>query len=1058
MSLPDNELTLVELPACDLLEQEGWTVVDASNEVLGPTGTLGRTRRREVVLVPRLRAALARLNPTLPAEGIAQAIDLLTQERTGVSLVAANHELDGLLRGKLTVEVADGRGGRRAATVSVIDWRNPEANDFVAVRQLTVEGPLYTCRPDIVGFVNGLPWVLIECKAPGVGAQRGFSENLSSYKHPQNGIPALCRFNAVLIATNGTDGRVGSLTADWPRFSHWKRIASESESRRVSLETLIRGVCGRARLIDLVENFTVFTALPGVGTVKILGQNHQVLGVNAAVTALASKPSSDSRLGVFWHTQGSGKSLSMLFFAQKVLRVLPGSWTFVILTDRTELDEQIATTFARAGAVSEAESASCQATSALHLRELLRGNQRYVFTLIQKFRTPPGTVHPCLSERQDIIVLADEAHRSQYDGLALNLRSALPNARFLAFTGTPLMGGEEATRQVFGDYVSRYDFQQSVEDHATTPLYYENRTPELRITNPELDDELLDAIEGADLDDDRALARALGRNYEVLTRQSRLATIAKDLVQHFLGRGFQGKAMVVSIDKATALRMHDLVRAEWTAELERSEQELARIFTATPTPAVIAEQERLQARLAILRSTDLALVVSPGQNEIEQIKALGQRLGLPLDIEPHRRRLVREKLQDRFKEPADPLRIVFVCAMWLTGFDAPSCSTVYLDKPMRNHTLMQTIARANRVWGDDKRCGLIVDYANVFLALEKALAVYGAGSGGERPVADKSALVGDLDLALGEVLALAANRGVSVPEIAGLTGLERIAAVADAVEQLIAPDAIRAAFLAATRVAEGLYRAVLPDRRAEAFSPAVAVLRLIAESIREQTTEPGDIGQVLARVQQILDAGVETGGIAEGPAQQVDLSRIDFQRLQAQFTTSPHQQTNLETLKAAVTSRLQRMLRINRMRSEMVARYEELIAAYNRGSRSIEQLFAELLTFCRELDAEATRHVRENLSEDDLAIFDVLTRPDPELTSAEREAVKQVVRLLHARLQTLLAPGWRERVTARAAVRHELETVLDAELPRAYTPDIFSAKAAAVFDHLLSEREAVTGG
>ena len=1048
MTPPDNERTLVELPACDLLTQEGWTVVDATNEVLGVGGTLGRTHRREVVVVPRLREALVKLNPGLSEDGLAQAIDALTRDRSGVSLVTANHELDGLLRGKLKVEVADGRGGRCEVAVRVIDWRNPEANNFLAVRQLTVEGPLYTCRPDIVGFVNGLPWVLIECKATSVSAQRGFEENLTSYKHPINGIPALCRYNAVLIATNGTDGRVGSLTADWSRFARWKRIGSEDEPRRVTLETLIRGVCGRARLVDLVENFTVFTVVPDVGTVKVLGQNHQVLGVNAAMTALRDKPASDQRLGVFWHTQGSGKSLSMLFFAQKVLRVLPGSWTFVVLTDRTELDDQIAATFARSGAVSEAESRSCQATSSAHLRELLAGNHRYVFTLIQKFRCPPGTNHPRLSERSDIIVMADEAHRSQYDGLALNLRAALPKARFLAFTGTPLMGSEEATRQVFGDYVSRYDFQQSVEDEATKPLYYENRTPELRIVNPDLDDDLLDAIEDADLDEDgdRALARALGRNYEVLTRQSRLTTIAKDLVQHFLGLGFQGKAMVVSIDKITALRMHDLVRIAWAEERARVEALLAKLYAVKPE-----DVKALQDRHQLLVTTDMALVVSPGQNEIEQVNALGVRLGVPLDIEPHRRRMVTDDLQAQFKDPDHPLRIVFVCAMWLTGFDAPSCSTVYLDKPMRNHTLMQTIARANRVWGEDKKCGLIVDYANVFLALEKALAVYGAGSGGERPVEDKTALVEDLREAVDEAVAVAKTHGVDIPAMTPLQGLDRLMALSAAVERLIAPDDVRRSFLAAAKVADGLFKAVLPDRRAEAFQPTVTTLRLIAQTLRDTTANPQDIGEVLARVQRILDAGIETGEIAEGPPKLVNLSTIDFAKLRSQFKDSTQKQTTLETLKAAVVSRLQRMLRINRQRTDMVEKYEAMLTAYNNGSRAIDDLFDALLDFCRELDDEATRHVREHLSEDELAIFDVLTRPDPELTSDERDTVKKVVHLLHQRLTTLLAPGWRERVTARAEVKDQVEAVLDAELPRAYTPAIFQTKAAAVYDHLLRQ-------
>src|SRR5207249_5134711 len=317
----------------------------------------------------------------------------------------------------------------------------------------------------------------------------------------------------------------------------WKRIEREDEPRRVSLEVMIRGLCEPSRLLDLVENFTLFSDQKA-GTVKVLGQNHQFLGVNNAIAAtLKAREMGHGRGGVFWQTQGSGKSLAMVFFSQKILRKIPGDWTFVVVTDRVELDEQIAKTFKACGAVSEADAKECHAVSGAHLRNLLSENHRYVFTLIHKFQTTD-----VLSDRRDIIVLTDEAHRSQYDTLALNMRAALPNALFLAFTGTPLIAGEERTREVFGDYVSIYDFQQSVEDHATVPLYYENRTPELRLENPDLNDDLYNLIEEADLDEEqeKKLERELGRQYHLITRDERLETIARDIVTHFLGRGFQG--------------------------------------------------------------------------------------------------------------------------------------------------------------------------------------------------------------------------------------------------------------------------------------------------------------------------------------------------------------------------------------------------------------------------------------------------------------------------------------------------------------------------------------
>ena len=553
--------------------------------------------------------------------------------------------------------------------------------------------------------------MVIELKKPGVPARAAFDENLTHYKQQ---IPALFWSNALLVASNGNDSRVGSLTADWGRWVEWKRIEREDEPRRVSLEVMLRGTCDPARLLDLVENFTLFSEHKA-GLVKIISQNHQFLGVNNAIASmLEARKLGHGRGGVFWQTQGSGKSFSMVFFAQKVLRKLSGNWTFVVVTDRVELDEQIAKTFKTTGAVSEAEGDECHAASGAHLRELLRGNHRYVFTLAHKFQTPE-----LLCERSDVIVLTDEAHRSQYDTLALNMRAALPRAMFLAFTGTPLIAGEERTKEVFGDYVSIYDFQQSIEDGATVPLFYENRTPELQFVNPDLNDDIYRLIEDADLDADQEakLEPVLGRQYHLITRDDRLETVAQDIVRHFLGRGFVGKAMVVSIDKATALRMHDKVKVHWAAETARVQKELGELAYQPRGGELTPEQARrdlrmaeLKQRLAVLTSTDMAVIVSPGQNEIQQMQTLG------LDIAPHRQRMNESQpgLDEKFKDTEDPLRLVFVCAMWLTGFDAPSCSTIYLDKPMRNHTLMQTIARANRVF-PGKHSGVIVDYSNVSL-------------------------------------------------------------------------------------------------------------------------------------------------------------------------------------------------------------------------------------------------------------------------------------------------------------------------------------------------------
>ncbi len=1046
-----TEDQLVEQPAIELFASMGWQTVSAMDETLGAAGTLGRETKGEAVLVGRLRAALCRFNPTLPPEAIGNAIDELTRDRSAMSLEAANREVYRLLKEGITVSVADHEhGGQKTERLRVIDWENPENNDFVLVSQFTVVGSLYTCRPDLVGFVNGLPWVVVELKKPGVAPRAAFDENLTHYKQQ---IPQLFWFNALLIASNGTDSRVGSLTADWGRWVEWKRIEREDEPRRVSLEVMLRGTCERHRLLDLVENFTLFSEHKA-GLVKIIGQNHQFLGVNNAIASmLEARKLGHGRGGVFWQTQGSGKSFSMVFFAQKVLRKLVGNWTFVIVTDRVELDEQIAKTFKAAGAVSEAEGETCHAASGAHLRDLLRGNHRYVFTLVHKFQTPE-----MLCDRSDVIVLTDEAHRSQYDTLALNMRAALPKAMFLAFTGTPLIAGEERTKEVFGDYVSIYDFQQSIEDGATVPLFYENRTPELQLVNPDLNDEIYRLIEDADLDVDQEakLANVLGRQYHLITRDDRLETVARDIVRHFLGRGFLGKAMVVSIDKATALRMYDKVRRYWAEETARVQTELGELHYQ-PGGGMSPEQARrdlrlaeLKARLDVLTSTDMAVIVSPGQNEIQQMAALG------LDIEPHRKRMNLSSatgqpgLDEKFKDTDDPLRLVFVCAMWLTGFDAPSCSTVYLDKPMRNHTLMQTIARANRVF-PGKHSGVIVDYANVFASLEQALAIYGAGKDGKCPVKDKQQLVDELRRAVADATAFCTTYGVMLGEIeATLVGsLEHLQRIDDAMNALISPDPLRRNFFAHERLVSTLYRAVKPDPAALEFAGRVACLGALVDAMRAKLDpEPPDIAQVMGRINGLLDASITGHEIHDSGPSALDLSKINFAALAQRFKEAKHKNTDIEVLKAAIRAQLERLIKLNPTRADFAEKFEALIESYNAGSRSIEALFDELIKLGMSLDDEQQRHVREAMSEEELVIFDILTRPAPELSTAERTEVKKAARELLARLKSLLVVNWRQKSAARSQLKLAIEDLLDAGLPRAYTPELYSQKCLAVFEHV----------
>lgn len=769
---------------------------------------------------------------------------------------------------------------------------------------------------------------------------------------------------------------------------------------------------------------------------------------NRAVAAVDKIGETRGKLGVFWHTQGSGKSLSMLYFAQKVLRTKPGNWTFVIVTDRTELDRQIADTFGNCSATTK-ERDEVQAQSREHLKELLQGNERYVFTLIQKFGTATGETMPKLSDRSDIIVITDEAHRSQYAVLASNMRRALPNAAFIAFTGTPLIATDaEKTKEVFGDYVSIYDFAQSIEDGATVPLYYENRIPELQLANEDLSDDLDRVIEDAALDEaqEARLAQVFSRQYHLITRDDRLDKIADDVVRHFAGRGYRGKAMYIAIDKATAVRMHDKVCARWAEEINSAERALARMTGE--------ERASAQAKLDWMKATDMAVVVSPGQNEIADMAAKG------LDIKAHRRRMNEEDLEEKFKDPDDPFRLVFVCAMWLTGFDAPSCSTIYLDKPMKNHSLMQTIARANRVCGD-KEAGLIVDYVGVFRNLQRALAIYARGTAsGEMPIKDKAALFGELEKALKTVLAFTEVRGVTPAAILAAKGPARWKAIADATEGLLGTDAEKQTYLRLEGHAWKLYKAALPDPRAAPYAGDMATLHVLADRIR--ALEPrADISVVLDDIDTLLDESI-VGHAIRAPIRDADdftglfdLRTIDFDKLSAAFRKG-QQKTKVQLLRTQVEQRLTDMVRRNPTRADMLDRFHAMIAEYNSGSATVEQLFEQLLDFIRSMSGEEQRATREGLDEEELAIFDLLTKPEPKLTKGQEIEVKKIARALLAKLKReKLVLDWRLKEPAKADVRETIRIELDA-LPEIYERRIWEEKVERTFQFIFERYPAVT--
>jgi len=689
-----------------------------------------RACKRDVILVDRVREVALRLNPDIPRAAIESALEKLCERRQAMTLIAANQEIYGLLRDGIPVTFDNAQGQSQQERVRLLDFNVPGNNRFLAVTQLWIKGERGFRRPDVLLYLNGIPLVFIELKNSNVKLRNAYDDNLTNYKAE---IPQLFLTNAFCVLSNAVETRVGSITAQWEHYFNWLRADDEKQkidrvairAQGTSLEGVIEGLLPQQKLLDYVENFVLYYK----DTQKIIAQNHQFIGVNRAYDVFLQREELAGKLGVFWHTQGSSKSFSMIFYARKIFRKQTGNFTFVVVTDRDDLDGQIYRNFLHTRTVSEAEAA--QPKNSEEMRKFLGQNKRIVFTLIQKFRWDKGREYPELSNRDDIIVIVDEAHRTQYKSLAENMRKGLPRANYLAFTGTPLLGRERKTNAWFGGYVSEYNFQQSMDDGATVPLFYQKRVPEVLIQNEGLSEEFYQILEDENLDEAQQakLEKRFSTEIEVIKRDDRLEKIAQDIVNYFPRRGYLGKGLVVSVDKFTAVKMYDKVQRLWKEEIRSLKGTISK--TANEI-----EKRRLEQRVEFMRSVEMAVVISGDAGEEEKFAAQG------LTIKPHRERM--DKLDEHghdieynFKDPEHPLQLVFVCAMWLTGFDAPTLSTLYLDKPMQGHTLMQTIARANRVtsWKInevEKRNGEIVDYYNVFRNMKRALRDYAQGGDEDR--------------------------------------------------------------------------------------------------------------------------------------------------------------------------------------------------------------------------------------------------------------------------------------------------------------------------------------
>ncbi|MEA2003424.1 MAG: type I restriction endonuclease subunit R, partial [archaeon] len=997
-----TEDTLVQQTTADYLQHQlGWESVYAyNNEDFGPDSLLGRTSDREVVLTRILREKLVELNPDLPGEAYDDAVRQITATAASQTITATNREKHDLIRDNVQVTFKNDKGKRVRQRLRVFDYDEPASNHFLCVRELWVRGDLYHKRADIVGFVNGIPLLFIECKNIHKNLKTAFEKNYSDYRDT---IPHLFHHNAIVMFGNGEQAKIGSITSKWEHFHDWKRL-SEQEPGVVDMETLLAGVCDKRNFMDLVENFILFDESSGE-TKKILARNHQFLGVNLAIQSVLERKERQGKLGVFWHTQGAGKSYSMVMFTRKVHRKLGGNFTFLVLTDRDDLDTQIYKTFAGCGVVDN-DRDPCRASDGDHLSRLLAEHKSHIFSLIQKFNRDVDP-NEGYTLRDDLIVITDEAHRTQYGTLALNMRNALPNASFIGFTGTPLFKNEvEPTRDVFGDYVSTYDFQRAVEDNATVPLYYDARGDNLGVAIGDLNERIaakLEELETDDLDVQQRLERELRRDYHIITANKRLDQVARDFVRHYSTAGETGKAMLVCIDKVTCVRMYDLIVKYWDERITELEAELE-LDQAWLTGE---QKDILKRQIGWMRETRVAVVVSEEQGEVDRFRKwdiditphrrlIKEGIDLPesMQSKPRFRNMQRMDLDEAFKEEEHPFRIAIVCAMWLTGFDVPCLSTLYLDKSLKAHTLMQAIARANRV-NEGKNNGLIVDYCGILKHLRKALATFAGtvagGPGGKiDPAKPEEELLVDLAETIAFVRAFLDEHSASLDDIIRKTGFERNAAIMACKDAANKNDETRKRFEVMCREVFKKFKACINVRGVNAHRADRDAINIVYKSL-QQDREQADITDIIRELHQIVDGAIET--TADGVTEKhdpYDISKIDFDRLKREFEHSPMKHTTVQNLRHVVEQRLQRLLNQNPLRTDFQHHYEEIVAEYNseKDQVTIEQTFVALIKLVQELDEEDSRAVREGLNEESLAIFDLLKKQN--LGASEIKRIKAV--------------------------------------------------------------------
>ncbi|MBC8756426.1 type I restriction endonuclease subunit R [Kordia sp. YSTF-M3] len=1058
---------------------------------------LGRSSLKEVVLKDRLRAKLEAFNTHLPPKAIDDALEKLTQSRASMSAILANKEVHNLIKDGVPITYTNHEGKETPTKVQVVDFDNAAANEFLVVSQLSIQyrDIERNRRPDVLLYVNGLPLVFIELKNASEKVRQGYDKNLEDYKRD---IPQLFDYNLLVCISNGIQTRMGSFNADWEHFFPWVKHddttanrrqlslqevekRSETTDKRLSLEYFSEGLCNKTTLLDYFENFVLYHN----NTKKILAKNHQYLGVNSALKAFTQREDKKGKLGVFWHTQGSGKSYSMIFYAEKINRKIPGDFSFLILTDRTDLDDQIFRNFTETEAItgiSNTKNNKYRPKNKKELLQFLGENKSYVFSLIQKFGTKRGLQFKQITDRTNWIVMIDEAHRSQYKSLADNLRIGLPNAQYLAFTGTPLIKGG-LTERWFGDYVSEYNFAQAIEDEATVPLFYKKHVPTMvNVKDDKLIEEAADILEKEDIteEEEQKLNREYSTIIEVVKRDDRLEVVAQDILEHYPyrldmtddeGNRKPMKAMVVCIDKYTAAKMYEKIQYKQELYIRELNKKISRTFN-------IEERTRYERAVAFMKETQMSVVISSDINDEKRFAKKG------LDVSKYHKMVDArdndgKSVEDYFKDANHPLRIVFVTAMWLTGFDAPSVSTLYLDKPLRNHNLMQTIARANRVFAAKKN-GLVVDYFGVFRNLKKALAVYAQGSSDkvtdddDMPIQEFEELVVILKDAIDEGMQYSKDNGADLQEILdiGEKGFKEIRLFETFGNLLLVNDDVKKQFALYTNAIVSLYDSCKPDiYNYPIIKQQKEVFEYLKKVVERNAGSDERMDKVREQVDQLLDESIlksddavqeESVGYEITKHKQIDLSKLDIDKLRKEFKERDTKNIAFADLREFLGAKLQQMIRENKTRTRFLERFQEILDEYNSGSTSIEEMYEEMLKYAKEVQKEEERHIREELTPEELEVYDMLCKE--KLTKAELQRVKLASKYLLNRLkeekEKLFVIDWYKSYKTRLRVQNIIKDLLDDKekgLPKSYDVNVFAEKSNEIFDHIFNSAMNGTG-